>query len=136
MAPPLISPYKQRFVLKRLVETFTDLKLFSPISFIIIQLILFSLPSIFVSSISQHTRFNEFSLEWKCFIIGCGCFLIDTSLALIILLLKRGKHIIQILPSVKVSDIDGENGEEHDTVRENTTTFLAQEDMVKSLIHY
>lgn len=143
MAPPLISEYKQSFVFKRLFETFLGgPRLFSPLSFVAIQILLYSIPAFVVSLV--HFLFTGLGLQWKCVVTGVGMCLIDTVLALIILLLKKGRsNVVQSLPSVRVSDTDGsksegsENGGSVGELRvngtqnhEHVTSFLSQEDMV------
>lgn len=139
MAPPLISEYKLTFVLKRLLETFVGgLRLCSPVSFVVIQILLFSTPALLVSVVNLAAGGS--STEWKSAIILTSSFLFDFFLSLVILLLKRGRsNIVQSLPSLRVSDAISENGGgESGTTNstpggirhEHITSFLSQEDMV------
>jgi hypothetical protein len=76
-------------------------------------------------------------------VTGCTIFLADFSLALIIFLLKRGRNVAQIVPSVRVSDIDGESGggvvvgvAQNNQSQEHITSFLSQENRVLEKLIY
>jgi hypothetical protein len=127
MSPPLIPDYKKTFILKQFVQTcLGGVKLFSPFPFIIIQIILFVIPAIVVTLVN----FGDSGGKVRAIITGCSVFLVDFSLFLGILLLKRGRNQNNVTPVESIESTNGDNGEilsgSRGNVNSTTVIMLAE----------
>jgi len=97
MSPPFIPDYKKCFIAKQFLQTcLGGLKLFSPAPFIIIQVILFSVPLIVIVPV---IFFGTAAVRVKAIVTGCSIFLIDFCLSMGIHFLKRVRSQNNVTPS-------------------------------------
>ncbi|CAL8082532.1 unnamed protein product [Orchesella dallaii] len=93
MSPPIISPYKKWFAVKRIIQTFLGgPKLVSSFSIIIFQVFIYLVPAVIICVVNVVDS-NIIRWEWKALLTGMGMLLTDVTLTFLIWILKQRRDV-------------------------------------------
>lgn len=121
MSPPIITPYKKRFIVKRVCSTFTGGPKFVPsLSLVVIQFVLYIIPAVILCVVNV-LQIEDLSWKWKGILTGVGIFLTDVTLSFLIWIVKQRKD-----SNVNPEEI--ENGRDNSPDTSNTTAALFDEE--------
>lgn len=131
MSPPIISPYKKWFAVKRILQTLIGgPKLCASFWITLFQAVIYLIPAVILCLVNVIDSPYLLGWQWKAVLTGVGILLTDVTLTFLIWILKQRKdaNIGPVLGATVGGDIDGREASPENS--QNSATLFDEEETV------
>lgn len=131
MSPPIISPYKKWFAVKRILQTLIGgPKLCASFWITLFQAVIYLIPAVILCLVNVIDSPYLLGWQWKAVLTGVGILLTDVTLTFLIWILKQRKdtNIGPVLGATVGGDIDGRDASPDNS--QNSATLFDEEEAV------